>query len=217
MSIKVGLQYIEKWKESLELQVCRYEEEPVVKGQIVFYGASNFTRWSARWEHTPLREALPGKSGAPCAVNRGFGSSCAEHQLYYYPRMVRPLAPKVLVYSPFGNFRAFGYTLEETWFLAQRVIEYALADFPGIRIYICGPQYHRNDTEDTAIRSQKSNALVQEFVKTHPGCYFVDVFDALPLRRDDIFVADGVHYTQEGYDRYAEFFKEALKEELAEF
>ena len=113
MSIKVGLQYIEKWKESLELQVCRYEEEPVVKGQIVFYGASNFTRWSARWEHTPLREALPGKSGAPCAVNRGFGSSCAEHQLYYYPRMVRPLAPKVLVYSPFGNFRAFGYTLEE--------------------------------------------------------------------------------------------------------
>lgn len=217
MSIKVGLQYIEKWKESLELQVCRYEEEPVVKGQIVFYGASNFTRWSARWGRTPLQEAVPGKSGAPCAVNRGFGSSCAEHQLYYYPRMVRPLAPKVLVYAPFGNYRAFGYSLEETWFLAQRVIAYAQTDFPDLRIYLCGPQYHRDVTAEAAELAQRSNALLREYVKDHPNCFFVNVFDHAPLHDKALFVADGVHYTQEGYDRYAEFFKEALKEELAEF
>ena len=217
MSVKVGLQYIEIWKESLERQVCRYEEEPVVKGQIVFYGPSNFTRWSAMWEHTPLREALVGNSGAPCAVNRGFGSTCAEHQLYYYDRMVRPLAPKVLVYSPFGNYRAFGYSLEETWFLAQRVIQYALTDFPDIRIYLCGHQHHRTETEAALDHARRGNALLKAYAAEHPNCRFVNVFDHKPLQDPDIFVADGVHYNQRGYDLYRDFFAEVLKDELAAF
>ena len=41
--------------------------------------------------------------------------------------------------------------------------------------------------------------------------------DYAPLRDDSIFVADGVHFNQEGYHRYADFFREALKEELAQF
>ena len=108
MPVRVGLQYIEKWNSSMEDAVRKYEQEPLEKGQIVFYGASNFTRWGrgTRWDHKPLREVMLGKSGKPCAVNRGFGSSNAEHQLYYYPRMVRPLEPKVLVYHPFGNYRS---------------------------------------------------------------------------------------------------------------
>ena len=84
MPVRVGLKVIEKWNSSMEKEVLRYEDEPIVKGQIVFYGPSNFTRWSRRWNHVPLREAIVGKSGQPCCINRGFGSSCAEHQLYYY-------------------------------------------------------------------------------------------------------------------------------------
>ena len=103
MPVKVGLKYIEGWKESMEDEVLAYEQEPVVKGQIVCYGPSNFTRWSKKWGNTPIAEMLPGKSGKPCVINRGFGSSCAEHQLYYYHRMIRPLEPKVLVYSCAGN------------------------------------------------------------------------------------------------------------------
>ena len=112
MPVKVGLKHIEIWNSNLEKEICRYEEEPIVKGQIVFYGPSNFTRWSAKWGMTPLREAVVGKSGAPCCVNRGFGSSCPEHQLYYYHRMIKPLEPRVLVYfAGFGNGKAFGYTI----------------------------------------------------------------------------------------------------------
>jgi len=214
MPVRVGLQYIEKWNSSMENAVRKYEEEPIVKNQIVFYGPSNFTRWSAKWGHTPLREAVVGKSGNPCVINRGFGSSCSEHQLYYYPRMVRPLEPKVLVYSPFGNYAAFGYSVEEAWELAQRVIIYALTDFPGIHIYLCSAQRHKNDSEATMARIQKSNALLKEFAENTPNCHYVNVFDHTPLSRQDIFVEDGVHYNQEGYNLYAEFFKEVLKEEL---
>jgi len=220
MPVRVGLQYIEKWNSSMEDAVRKYEQEPLEKGQIVFYGASNFTRWGrgTRWDHKPLREVMLGKSGKPCAVNRGFGSSNAEHQLYYYPRMVRPLEPKVLVYSPFGNYRGFGYSLEEVWELAQRVIMYALTDFPGIQIYItCGQWHVKDNVEEATARAEKTKALVQEFVANTPNCHLVNVFDHEPLRDPEIFVEDGVHYNQKGYDLYADFFKEVLKEELDRF
>ena len=218
MSVKVGLKYIEAWKESMEEAICDYEAEPQYKEQIVFYGPSNFTRWSQKFGMIPMREVLLGKSGEPCVVNRGFGSSCPEHQLYYYPRMVRPLAPKVLVYSPgYGNGAAFGYSLEESWELAQRVLAYTMADFPGIHIYLCGAQPRRDVTEERIKLQQKWDSLLKEFAENTPGCFFVDVLGYPGLDRKDIFVEDGVHFNQEGFHIYGELFKEALKEELEQF
>ncbi len=214
MPVRVGLKYIEQWKSSMEKEVLKYEEEPVQKGQIVFYGPSNFTRWSAKFKHTPLGEAVVGKSGKSCCINRGFGSSNAEHQLYYYPRMVRPLEPKVLVYSGLGNYRAFGYSLEEVWELCQRVISYALTDFPGIQIYLCSQQHHKTDDDVYRVHHEKSSAWMKEFCENTPDCHFLNILDYEPLQRNDIFVEDGVHYNQEGYNLYADYFREALKKEL---
>lgn len=214
MPLRVGLQYIEQWKDSMEDAVLEYEKEPIVKGQIVFYGPSNFTRWSAKWGHTPLREVLLGKSGSPCAVNRGFGSSCAEHQLYYYPRMVRPLAPRVLVYSCFGNYSAFGYSVEENWTLAERVIAYALTDFPDAQVYLCTAQRHKNDSKESTARALRCGELARELAGSTPRCHYLDVYNYAPLAREDIYVSDGVHYNQLGYDIYADFFRAALKNEL---
>ena len=110
MPVKVGLKVIELWNSSMEDQVSEYEKENAEKGQIVFYGPSYFTRWSEKWKMIPLKDAVKGKSGAQCCINRGFGSSCSEHQLYYYPRMVRALEPKVLVYASHANGASFGYS-----------------------------------------------------------------------------------------------------------
>ena len=217
MPVRVGLKRIEQWKSDLEKEVARYEEEPLEQGKIVFYGPSNFTRWSERFRHTPLKEALPGKSGAPCCINRGFGSSNAEHQLYFYPRMVRPLAPKVLVYSGFGNYRAFGYPVEEIWELAQRVVAYAKADFPDIHIYLCSSQCHPESSEETRALCEKSNQWMKQFAEENEGVFYLDIYNYEPLQRADIYVEDKVHYNQIGYDLYADFFREALKEELADF
>jgi hypothetical protein len=214
MPVRVGLKYIDIWKDSMEKAVCKYEEEPIEKGQIVFYGPSNFTRWNEKNGNIPLREAVLGKSGKPCAINRGFGSSCSEHQLYYYPRMVRPLEPKVLVYAPFGNYKWFGYSAEEAWELAQRVIVYALTDFPEIKIYLCSAHRRRENTEEAMAEMKKCNALLKEFAENTPNCHYLNVFDYAPLFEADAFVEDGTHYNQKGYEAYAEFFKAALKDEL---
>ena len=101
MAVKVGLKFIEIWGDSMEDAVREYEKEEIQTGKIVFYGPSNYTRWSAKYGMKPMADVLLGKSGEKCVINRGFGSSCSEHQLYYYDRMVRPLKPKVLVYTFF--------------------------------------------------------------------------------------------------------------------
>lgn len=218
MPVRIGLQYIDIWKSSMEDAVRAYEAEEAKQGQIVFYGASNFTRWSAHWQHKPLAEVLVGVSGKPCCINRGFGSSCAEHQLYYYPRMIRPLKPSVLVYSPlFGNGKAFGYSTEENWELAQRVLMYALTDLPETQIYIEGAGVGQKTTEADMPERIEYNSWLQEFAASHERCTFVDKLAYEPLRRRDIFVEDGIHYNQQGYDLYADFYREVLKEELAKF
>ena len=202
----------------MEAAVQKYEAETVEEGQIVFYGASNFTRWSTAWEHRPLREELLGKSGKPCCVNRGFGSSCAEHQLYYYDRMVRPLKPKVLVYSAlYGNGKAFGYSTAENWELAQRVLIYAMTDFPDIRIYLEGAGVARDTTEASMPERLEYNGWLKAFADQYPNVTYVDKLSCMPLRAKDIFVEDGIHYNQKGYDLYADFYREVLKEELEKF
>lgn len=217
MGVKVGLQYIDIWQESMEDEIRTYEKEDIITDQIVFYGPSYFTRWSERFGMVPLREALRGASGAPCAVNRGFGSSCAEHQLYYYPRAIRPLKPKVLVYSFTANGPSFGYTNEESWELAQRVIAYAQTDFPGIHIYVEGMHPTRDITLDVVKEKKAFDAVIREFVEKTPDCTFVDVLSQEQFFRKDIYVEDGIHYNQKGYDLCTEFYKEVLKDELKNY
>jgi len=215
--IKVGLQVIKIWNDSLESKVRYYESIPKPEGQIVFYGPSNFTRWDPMYGETSMEEVLLGKSGAQCVVNRGFGSSCAEHQLYYYPRMIRPLAPSVLVYDCTGNNTAFGYTVEETWELAQRVIAYAQADFPDIRIYLCSSHPSLNDTPESLQYKRTLDLLIQQYTETHDNCFYIDGIHYAPLSRKDIFIADGVHYNHAGYRLYTKFFREKLAKELERF
>lgn len=220
MPVRVGLKFIDLWNESIEKKIFEYEEEEIVKGQIVFYGPSNFTRWATYRGNTPIREALLGASGARCCINRGFGSSTTEHQLYYYPRIVRPLEPKVLVYSPgLGNALSFGYTAEETWDLATRVMSYARADFPDLKIYLCGLNLHRSkmfESKNFALE-EKFEGWIREYANQNDFCTYIDVSSYEPLHRADIYEDDKVHFNNKGYVIYAELFKEALAKELAEF
>lgn len=217
MAVKVGLKFIEKWNASIEDRIFLYEKETVEKGQIVFYGPSNFTRWRREdYGNVPLREAVLGKSGKQCCINRGFGSSCTEHHLYYYSRIVRPLEPKVLVYAPgYGNGTSFGYTPEEVWYLGQRVMEYAMTDFPDLRIYLCGLNLYRDRNKPKYPELVKYDGWLREYAEKTPNCTYVDVTNFEPLHRDDIFADDGKHFNNLGYEIYAGLFREALKDELA--
>ena len=219
MAVKIGLKHIDIWNESMEDEVLEYEKEPIEKGKIVFYGSSTFTRWSAKYGMRPLCDSLVGKSGNRCVINRGFGSSCAEHQLYYYPRLIRPLAPSVLVYIPFGNYASFGYSVEENWELAQRVLAYARTDFPDIKIYLCPTNPIQKERNLTTIRNiDASISFMRAYCEDNTNCKLIDIspYEQFNTRKD-IYVEDQIHLNQTGYYLYEEIMKKALKEELDRF
>ena len=81
---------------SLEKEIVAYEQEPIEKGRILFYGHSLFNRWgSGKWAEQvrPMAQDLRLKDGSLAVVNHGFGASTTEERLYYYDRMVRPGSP----------------------------------------------------------------------------------------------------------------------------
>jgi lysophospholipase L1-like esterase len=121
------------------------------------------------------------------------------------------------VYTSQANGPSFGYSDEESWELAQRVIAYAKTDFPGIRIYLVGAYPSRDMTEENEAKKREYNAMIKAFAENTENCFYIDVLEHEPFRRKDIYVEDGVHFNQIGYDLCTAFYKEALKEELAQY
>ena len=193
---------------------------------IMFYGASNFTRWSEKWGHRPLEEDIRRKDGSRAAVNHGFGTSTSEELLYYYSRLVRPWKPRALVLSCFGNGIAAGYSAGEVMACNARVLDWARHDFPGIRLYLCN--CHPNTTAPNALRVAarvEYNELVRDYCLRHDDTTLVDAttFPALweeghmgqyDHPRPELYVEDHVHFNQAGYDVYRDFFLQALDDIL---
>ena len=213
----------------LEQQVVEYERSEIETGKILFLGDSGFTRWKKeRWGNVPLEEAILGKNGEKVIINHGFGTSTAEEQLFYYPRLVLPWKPKVLVAMTFGNDFGAGYNPEEILMLQKRMFEYARRQIPGIKIYVCDVRpYIKNIASGAWLnRVQEYNELLEAYCAKHEDCTLVrhitspvffenpeDVGDYKKVRQD-IFVDDLVHFNQKGYELYTEFFRDVLDDVL---
>jgi len=211
----------------LEKSVLAYEEKPIEKGRIMFYGSSGFTRWGARWNHRPLEEDIRCKDGSPAAVNHGFGSSTAEELLYYYPRLVKPWEPRALVVSIVHNDRGKGYTPEEIMTNLAKLFEYARTDFPGIRLYACDTRHTlKYSTDSHVVYQEEFHRLLKSYCDCHGDTAYVchasdpiwyenpaDVGNYQKVRTD-IFVEDQVHFNQKGYDLYRTFMLKVLDDIL---
>lgn len=208
----------------LEKSVSRYDDAPQSTGSIVFYGSSGFTNWGSHKSDNgirPLEEEISG------CVNRGFGSSTAEELLYYYPRLIRPLAPRALVVSIVHNDRGMGYSPNEILTNLAKLFETARTDFPGIRLYACDCRPTLKFVTDIHLRYMAEfNQLLREYCARHEDTVFVDhinhpIWFADPKDvgdyrkiRTDIFVEDEVHFNQLGYDLYKVFMEEVLEDIL---
>ena len=91
-----------------------------------------------------------------------------------------------------------------------------MTDFPSVRVYLVGVNPCKCMDEKYAQTRETYNGWLQAFATAHENCFFIDPTTYPPLLRDDIYT-DQVHFNQEGYDLYGEFFRQALKDELAHY
>ena len=216
-----------------ESSIEKYEAVPVQTGKILFYGHSLFTRCSfitvAGKDNPKLEEEVRMKDGSQAIVNHGFGTSSADDLLYYYDRMVRPYKPRALVLATMGNDVGFGYSAKDIMEIQARIINWAQADFPGIRIYCFAayPALKRKNQVNvhTRIRSEY-NQYLEDFCARTENCIYVPLvkqafffedpadigdFDKV---REDIFVEDQVHLNPKGYRMFMDFIRELLDDLL---
>lgn len=231
ISERKGIIMLEQKVENLrkyESTIQEYEAQPVEKNMILFYGSSGFTRWSTKYHRRPLEEDIRRKDGSPAAVNHGFGGSTIEEGLYYYSRMVRPWEPRAIVVRFFPNDVAKGYSPAEIVYLLAKFCNWARADFPGVKLYLCDAMPHKHFVNNRIWQklANQFNQLLREYCDANEDCTYVcqsawpgfyndpaDAGDYSKIRQD-IWVEDEKHFTQEGYDIYRELFLHALKDIL---
>ena len=207
-----------------ESQIKILEMKSQQKNGIVFYGSSGFTRWSTSYGNTPLAEALLADDGTMVCVNHGFGGSTVHQLVYNYERMVKAYEPRALVISSYLNDMSKGYTNEEIMICLKYLVELTRTDLPGIRFYITD---YRPTVNGSAVgRYTSLNKEIGEYCAAHDDCTFVELSKE-PFYYTDPkycgtytnvnaakYVEDGVHYTPEGYQEFAEIWKKVLADEL---
>lgn len=216
-----------------EDRILRYEAVPVQTGKILFYGHSLFTRCSfitvAGKDNPVLEEEVRMKDGSQAIVNHGFGTSSADDLLYYYDRMVRLYKPRALVLATMSNDVGFGYKAKDVMEILARIVNWAQADFPGIRIYCFNddPTLKNKGVTNisTRIRSEY-NQYLEDFCARTENCiyvplekqafYFEDPADIgdYDKVREDIFADDKTHLNPKGYAMFMDFVRELLDDLL---
>ena len=94
---------------------------------------------------------------------------------------------------------------------------YALTDFPELRVYLSGAIATRDMDGSVLARRREYSEMLRDFAEKTPRVTYFDPLSHAPLNRKDIFIEDGVHFNQTGYEIFADYYKEILKDELAQY
>lgn len=189
-----------KW----EPEIRKFEQadrvSPPPKGAVLFVGSSSFRLWKTLGEDF---EGIP-------VINRGFGGSEMEYVVRYADRIILPYEPRVVLVYAGDNDIARGKApervLEEYRALVGKIRE-KMPDVP-IGYVSVKASIKRWPLAD---KIKALNAAIAAYSAAEKGLFFVDVFapmlgaDGMP--RKELFVADGLHLTHEGYLLWASLIR----------
>ena len=158
----------------------------------LFVGASSIRFWKS------LKEDFPDRT----VINRGFGGSTVWEVDHYFDRVVKPYHPKEIVF----------YAGENDLWIDKRTPDQIYADFVQFMrlkekalgatpVWYVSAKPSKQRFEQLSLQSAL-NAKVKALADQRDDLAFVDIVPAM-LKPDgtpkDIFVADNLHMTPEGY------------------
>jgi lysophospholipase L1-like esterase len=195
-----------KW----ESAIAAFEEQDRTSmpapGGIVFVGSSTIRKWELdKWF-----PELP-------VLNRGFGGSHLSDSVEFAPRIVSPYKPRTVVVYAGDNDLGAGKTPEQVASDFKALVAVVRKDLPDTRILYLSikPSIKRWSIVE---KGRETNRRIEEFMKSSGDqkLEFVDVTrgmlgdDGQP--RKELFVADGLHMSDEGYRLWSDELRGRLKE-----
>ncbi|MDR3276503.1 MAG: GDSL-type esterase/lipase family protein [Treponema sp.] len=181
----------------------QYRNRPM--GEIIFYGASNFTLWK------DLEQDM-----LPFIVqNHGFGGSTDNDMMKYADQGLYSYQPQIVVFQSGSNDFVIGMTLEEVYANKTKMYTTFREHLPGAVFVVLsmlplpGRAGHWAD-------SDRVNAFLRDYCDTHERMIFVDATGDLMTPqggfRPELYVKDGIHLNRDGRDIWGPLIKNALRE-----
>ena len=198
-----------------EHQIRALEARCAEKGGVLLYGSSFF----ANWGYDRAREQLAAASGGKLRItNHGFGGAFVDELLRYYDRLVKPCCPGMGVLRPAYNDLANGIKAEDCLLLTKLLTAWLELDFPEAKIVIL-KVFDTRAAGFTAFQEMvRYNAMLDGITggKVYTldlNPFFYDDPKDIGTRQHfrDVFLDDGLHLTDRGYEEMAVYLAAELQ------
>ncbi len=193
----------ERWESAIAAFEQQDREQPPQPGGVLFIGSSSIRRWDLDASFPDLH-----------AVNRGFGGSQVADSVHFADRIVFPHRPRIIVMYAGDNDLAAGKTPCRVHEDFQAFVAKVRAELPEAKVVFIAikPSLKR---WNLIHRVRAANALVSATCVEDPLLTFVDV-DAPMLGADgqprpELFVSDGLHLSEQGYEIWADLLRPHLQ------
>jgi lysophospholipase L1-like esterase len=180
------------WEKAITAYERADATNPTAKGSIVFIGSSTIARWKT------LAQDF---AGAP-VLNRGFGGSEIVDSTHFAPRVIFPYAPKAVFLRAGGNDLWAGKSVAQVFTDFQDFATTIHAKLPTTKIFYIAlsPSIARWNQHE---KEKELNRLVADWSKDKPHLEYIETYDIAlgpdGKPREDLFVADKLHFNAEGY------------------
>ena len=184
-----------RWEKTIAAFEQQDQKMPPAPEGVLFVGSSSIRMWD-------LARSFPNLK----TINRGFGGSQMSDVLEFYDRIVKPYRPAVIVLYEGDNDIAAGESAELVAAEYRRLIREIHTDLPKTRVVFVSikPSLKRWDIYPSM---KSANDEIRAITEQDARLEFVDVSEVMlgpdgkPVK--SLFLPDGLHLNQEGYDRWS--------------
>lgn len=192
----------ERWNKELAAFDKENTMHPQRTGGLVFCGSSTIRLWK-------LKDSFPEYS----PINRGFGGSRYDDLVRHAEGILKPLQPAVLVIYSGDNDIAAKQSSGEVVQNFEKFHTWVRTELPETKIIVLGikPSVKRWEMIESI---RETNSQLAKICGKDPQATFIDT-ETVMLGADgkpipELFVADGLHMSEEGYRRWAQLLKPYL-------
>ena len=162
------------------------------KGALLFIGSSTIVRWKTLAQDFPEHRV----------INRGFGGSEIVDATHFADRLIFPHKPKMIFLRSGGNDLNAGKSSEQVFADFKEFVARVHSKLPETEIVFISlsPSIARWKQAD---KEKAVNTMIEEFTKRTPHLKYIETYpmvlgsDGQP--RAELFVADKLHFSEEGY------------------
>jgi lysophospholipase L1-like esterase len=189
--------------EEIDRFVAADKARPPAKCQVLFVGDSSIRLW------TSLAEDM-----APVAViNRGFGGSQIPHINRYFNTIVRPYAPRAIVFYAGENDLGVGKTPDAVYAHFKHFMALKTKRLGETPVFFISVNPSKALFDQLAVQ-RAFNAKVAGLAAERDDLAYIDVVTPMlegGRPRNDIYIDDGLHLNAKGYAIWKQVVGDALR------